>query len=828
MTQAVQTARGGVLHFPSAASQLQQLGARVGAGADFPGFLSQNRATKVLPFATHPKRVVMRSHTLQSVVLPFLVVASAAASAAAQGWTLRNTLTAPAARNSHAMCYDVTRGVAVVFGGQDASLAARADTWEWNSFGWVQRNAGPAPQARWGHGMAFDIRRARTVLFGGLNAGGALGDCWEWDGTTWLLRTTSAMPTARGLHGMAYDSVRRVTVLFGGEDAAGASLADTWTFDGQNWAQSSASGPAARRGAAVTFDDTRRELLVFGGADGAQVFGDTWAFDGTAWNQRATAGPSARWRAALQHDTLCGIATLHGGTDATLATTVGDTWTWDGVAWTQAAGANASARHGAAIAFDAQRGQNLLFGGRGTSAELADTWLRNSPCSRTMTVVTPPQVGNTAVFRFDYPASAAGHFYYHQLTAHEPSFYPVPIPGFTSLGVSRVDLFNPYLQPTGWLDGAGTQLLNIGIPPDNFLVGLAFDLQSVDIDVFHNTVIWGGNDADVAIAPVIPPVANFTATPTSGQVPLVVQFTDMSTQVGPTSTWQWDFDDDGTVDSTEQSPTHTFATAGQFSVRLVASNLGGTSTSLRSNLIYAMPNPMMNMVPIAAGTFTMGSSAIGGRSVPTHSVTISRPFWVGKYEVTQSDYRAIMGTNPSVDQGASYPDWAQRPVGAVSWSNAMAYCAALTVSESAAGRVPLGYQYRLPTEAEWEYVCRAGTTTEWNTGAFLSCGQASFLFCANPGAVVGSYPPNPWGLFDLHGSVWEWCLDAWDGSSNYPVLPVSDPFVSTGSSRVMRGGSRAEVAANCRSASRYSGNWLPPFGIVQVGFRVVLAPSIVP
>jgi formylglycine-generating enzyme required for sulfatase activity len=107
------------------------------------------------------------------------------------------------------------------------------------------------------------------------------------------------------------------------------------------------------------------------------------------------------------------------------------------------------------------------------------------------------------------------------------------------------------------------------------------------------------------------------------------------------------------------------------------------------------------------------------------------------------------------------PNAPQLPVERVSWQDAMAYCAALTATEAAAGRVPAGYQYRLPTEAEWEYLCRAGTTTEWNTGTSLACGQANFNVCGPVQTTVGgTYASNPWGLFDTHGNVWEMCLDA--------------------------------------------------------------------
>ena len=155
----------------------------------------------------------------------------------------------------------------------------------------------------------------------------------------------------------------------------------------------------------------------------------------------------------------------------------------------------------------------------------------------------------------------------------------------------------------------------------------------------------------------------------------------------------------------------------------------------------------------------------------------------------------------------------------------MAYCSTLTSTEAAAGRIPSGYQYRLPTEAEWEYVCRAGTTTEWNTGASLTNSQANFN---NPSGgqttVVGSHASNPWGLFDTHGNVWEWCLDSWDGSANYPSSAVSDPYVSRGPLRVVRGGSWFNSADSCRSAYRGSNN--PGGAYFYVGFRVVLAPVL--
>jgi formylglycine-generating enzyme required for sulfatase activity len=248
------------------------------------------------------------------------------------------------------------------------------------------------------------------------------------------------------------------------------------------------------------------------------------------------------------------------------------------------------------------------------------------------------------------------------------------------------------------------------------------------------------------------------------------------------------------------------------------------------------PIPGVTQIPglavIQPGTFQMGSDAVGGQPYfgqveekPVHTVTISKPFWMGTTEVTQAQYQALMGTNPSLFVGPSLP------VERVNWFGARAYCAALTAQQAALGNVPTGYEYRLPTEAEWEYACRAGTTTEYNVGSALFCNQAKFLYsfhsnslCSSNSTVpVGSYPPNAWGLHDMHGNVWEWCLDSY---FFYPSVPVTDPFVTGGPFRIVRGGNWADQSQFCRSAYRYYIN--PVLAVEIYGFRVVLAPIIVP
>ena len=184
-----------------------------------------------------------------------------------------------------------------------------------------------------------------------------------------------------------------------------------------------------------------------------------------------------------------------------------------------------------------------------------------------------------------------------------------------------------------------------------------------------------------------------------------------------------------------------------------------------------------NMVWIGAGTFTMGSPdselARYSDEGPQTRVTISQGFWMGKFDVTQSEYASVVGSNPSYFVAANgYGTDLNRPVERVSWNDAVAYCSALTTRERNAGRLPAGYGYRLPTEAEWEYACRAGTTTPFHYGNELRSGMANFdgsyeylvgdPYHYNPAGIylvrtttVGSYAPDAWGLYDMHGNVWE-------------------------------------------------------------------------
>lgn len=228
---------------------------------------------------------------------------------------------------------------------------------------------------------------------------------------------------------------------------------------------------------------------------------------------------------------------------------------------------------------------------------------------------------------------------------------------------------------------------------------------------------------------------------------------------------------------------------------------------------------VLDMIEIPGGEFRMGSpeNEEGRKNdeAPLHPVNV-KSFFIGKFQVTQAQYKAVIGQNPSDFKGEN------RPVDSVNWYEAVKFCEKLTQKT--------GKNYRLPSEVEWEYACRAGTKTPFHFGETLTAQLANYDSFKTYGSAptskhvgqtteVGSFPPNAFGLYDMHGNVWEWCQDTWH--RNYKKAPTdSRPWVSKPSSfRVVRGGSWHVAPDKCRSAAR---NVRKPdiFGYA-CGFRVV-------
>jgi len=228
----------------------------------------------------------------------------------------------------------------------------------------------------------------------------------------------------------------------------------------------------------------------------------------------------------------------------------------------------------------------------------------------------------------------------------------------------------------------------------------------------------------------------------------------------------------------------------------------------------------MKFVLIPAGEFQMGSPADEeGREdwEQQHRVRITQPFYLGAHEVTQEQYQRVMGNNPSNLKGTNFP------VEQVSRNDAQDFCQKLSRKE--------GKLYRLPTEAEWEFACRGGTTTPFWWGTSASSAQANFNGNAPYGDAeqgkyldrptsIGSYPPNAFGLYDTHGNVSEWCSD-WYDCNYYANSPTEDPVgPGAGSGRVFRGGSWFDDPQYCRAGYRCFGR--PSDRSSLVGFRVLL------
>jgi len=233
-----------------------------------------------------------------------------------------------------------------------------------------------------------------------------------------------------------------------------------------------------------------------------------------------------------------------------------------------------------------------------------------------------------------------------------------------------------------------------------------------------------------------------------------------------------------------------------------------------------------NMVFIQGGTFTMGSNDGDGNEKPVHQVTVSS-FYIGKCEVTQKEWYEIMGFNPSNFKGDNLP------VEQVSWYDALEYCNKRSQKEGLTPAYTINSNnvmwnrnangYRLPTEAEWEYACRAGTTSRYNTGESIN--DNTGWYSANSGSKthpVGQKSANAWGLYDMHGNVYEWCWD-WYDSRYYSSSPLNDPQgASSGSYRISRGGSWSSSAVFVRSAYRFNFlNGDPYVRYSYLGFRIV-------
>jgi formylglycine-generating enzyme required for sulfatase activity len=277
--------------------------------------------------------------------------------------------------------------------------------------------------------------------------------------------------------------------------------------------------------------------------------------------------------------------------------------------------------------------------------------------------------------------------------------------------------------------------------------------------------------------------------------------------------YTWDFGDGTpqvaiTIDTTA---THAFSVPGVYDVSVTLTDTESGKEKGQASVVATIASADtvvdagIDFVLVPAGSFQMGSTNGNSSELPVHEVVISEAFELGRYEVTQAEWESVMGSNPSSFTGDD-----TRPVESVSWDDVQLYIEALNAQND-------GFVYRLPTEAEWEYACRAGTT-----GDYAGDLDAMAWYSSNSGSQthpVGQKEPNAWGLYDMHGNVWEWVQDRYS-SSYYSVSPGTDPPGPTsGSYRVHRGGAWYSSAIRCRSA--YRGGDSPGDRHSGLGFRLV-------
>jgi formylglycine-generating enzyme required for sulfatase activity len=268
------------------------------------------------------------------------------------------------------------------------------------------------------------------------------------------------------------------------------------------------------------------------------------------------------------------------------------------------------------------------------------------------------------------------------------------------------------------------------------------------------------------------------------------------------------------------------------------------SASRQHKVVEIGKGVLLNLIWVEPGEFVMGTRFGNPNESPPHPVRFSRGFWMGKFEVTQAQWQAVMGGSPSQFRGPQFP------VDHVSWNDSQLFLDALN-------KIVPGGGFRLPTEAEWEYACRAGSDSRFecgendrdlgrgawfrdNSGAHKPLGWINHALHVNSilttlgvpwrmptwgTSPVGTKPSNAWGFHDLHGSMWEWCQD-WYGDSYYKESPPVDPTgPASGKFRVLRGGSWFSIGLDCRSCNR--SRYEPTERSEVTGFRVVYVPPSV-
>lgn len=294
-------------------------------------------------------------------------------------WKLRSS-TGPSPRKRHAMAFDSSRGVVVLYGGECCNSWTNLsnyldDTWEWDGIEWTLRAANSPPGRLMSHAMAFDNVRNRVVMYGGFGVDDLIrrSETWEWNGASWSRRTTT-VPSRRNWHALVFDSAMGGTLMFGGQLSRYVTTSETWLWNGSTWSLRTTDGPSARTAHAMTYDVDRRRGVLFSGQT-SPANQETWEWNGVRWELRAVDGPPSSIYAAMAYYGAGSQALLF--TEEGASGPQGDTWLWDGTTWTMRSSAtDPCRREGHAMAYDSLREVVVMFGGHGCGVDgmNGETW----------------------------------------------------------------------------------------------------------------------------------------------------------------------------------------------------------------------------------------------------------------------------------------------------------------------------------------------------------------------------------------------------------------------------------------------------------------------
>lgn len=367
-------------------------------------------------------------------------------------WTLLAPATNPGGRDTFGMCYDMARGVVVLFGGKDAGTNPLGDTWEYdpllNTWTNVTPAAGPNPAQRWGCRMAYDFARGVSVLYGGYNWSGFTNDTWEWNGASWTLVNTANRPSGRDRFGFAYDINRSRTVLFGGISAAASD--ETWEYDGTDWTLiNTPTRPSPRQKVYLAYDVNRGTCVMQGGqAAGLQLF-DSWEYDGVSWRQIGSTPAPARGENATAYDIVRGVTVVFGGWNGM---TFRDTWEY---------GPATSARFSAfGTGCPGSAGTPSLAAAPGSQPLLGQTF--------TVNVANLPPGGGLAYVTVALQNKSEGSYY-----------YPLDL---SLLGLAGCRAYVPPGIGAFAVHAAGNLAWNFPLPNDPALQRVTFYVQAAALD----------------------------------------------------------------------------------------------------------------------------------------------------------------------------------------------------------------------------------------------------------------------------------------------------------------------------------------------------------